>query len=441
MLALHVAEQLTMNTYHFIEFLNMVYQWNFTAVEPFVYRSRMFALRSMHWDDINGSVYYHQLLNTSFMKNKLWQCLRQQYGSGQGSSNSSQLFVPLREFLRTSIQRIALVYFPKHLYVLGKDIQIRTDSKLGRTAKEAIVDCTRVLRDSGMSGNVEMLLNQEFVIEKLHRDKYEVVQAFCIMPRVEVSLEQIKKNVLAHVHRDESGQINANVIFVSWQGRFTRPFTDMTTIQHCQLPTDKIPPSQEVASAAESFLDYLGLQKSSYIAVHIRFEKLFDFAFQDMRDPDLFLHCCMQKLDVVLKQLLNGCSNQTTPCKPLLLHDYGPYGSDSCHHNGTWKKREVCIGSVEHLLSMVKVTSPVGFDPIKFAAPKNAGFVSKVEAMSLTDGQSLIVIGGGSFQASVVNRFRAKRKNKLHDYRLCAKADEKFNGINLNDIDRQCVGT
>ena len=94
MLALHIAEQLTMSTSHFVEFLNLVHQWNFTGVEPVIYRSRMFALRSMHSRDINGSLYYHQLLNTSHMRDKLSECFGQLDGTGP-ASNASVLFLSL----------------------------------------------------------------------------------------------------------------------------------------------------------------------------------------------------------------------------------------------------------------------------------------------------------------------------------------------------------
>ena len=442
MLALHIAEQLTMSTIHFVEFLNMAYQWKFTGVEPFVYHSRMFALRSMHSDDINGSVYYHQLLNVSAMRDELGKCLGRYYESSHNKSDiASRLFVPLREFLTTPVRRVTLVYFSKHMNVMGKEIHAKTDLELSRIANESIIDCTKTVRDSGMSENVEKVLNQELVIEQLNSAQFEVIQAFCIMPHVKLSLVDIKEYVLKHIHRDDYGRIDVNIVFVSWQGEFTRPFTDMETIHHCRLPSDKIQPSQEVMSANDYFLDHLGLKKFSYISVQIRFEKLFDFVFKNSRDPQRSFRCCMLKLDAALKQLkerYNLTNGHNYNDSTLLLHDYGPYGSDVCRHSGGWKKREVCVNEVQHLLSIVKETRAAEFDPVKFDSPNNSGFVSKVEAASLTDGQFLIVIGGGSFQASIVNRFRSKWKTKAHDYRLCAKDDEKFSSIKLNNI-KECV--
>ena len=118
MMALHIVERLTMSTSHFVEFMNLVHQWNLTGVEPVVYGSRMNALRSMHAENIPGSVHYHQILNTSLMREKLTKCLAGHNNVSQGSKNS-QLFVPLSVYLRQLLGSITLVYFSKHMNVLG----------------------------------------------------------------------------------------------------------------------------------------------------------------------------------------------------------------------------------------------------------------------------------------------------------------------------------
>lgn len=438
MLALHTAEQLTMSTYHFIEFLNIVYDWNFTGVEPFVYHSRMFALRSMHSSDINGSVYYHRLLNTSFMREKMSKCLHGNDKVGQ-NNDTIKLFVPMEEFLQQSKRNITLIYFSKHMNVVGKKVHAAADYRLSKTAKTSMLDCTKTLRESGLSNGVEKLLSQELLIENKTSDFeiFTVIQAFCIMPKVLLSLKDIQKYVLSRIHRDKSNRVDVSVVFVSWQGRFTRPFTDMKTVHHCDLPAHKIPPSEEVVSATNQFLLSLSLQSSTYIAIHIRFEKLFTNAYNKAhtQDPRQFLQCCMLKLDATLKQVkerLNLTADNT-----LFLHDYGRYGSDACHHSGEWKSRDICSNDVKSLLSLVNETKAVEFDPFKFASPMNSGFVSRVEALSLTGARVLIVAGGGSFQAAVVNRFRERHSGRGKEtvlYRLCEKTKEKVPGINLNGV-------
>ena len=448
MLALHTAEQLTMSTYHFIEFLNMVYQWNFTGVEPFVYRSRMFALRSMHQNDINGSVHYHKLMNTSFMREKLSECLQRSDKDGQNNV-TTELFVPVKEFLSESQRNVTLVYFSKHMNVVNKRVHADTDIKLHNTAEEPILECTRILRESGLSRTVEGLLNQELLIENGSViDNFTVVQSFCIMPSVKLSLIDIKKYVLGHIHCDKSDAVDVSVIFVSWQGRFTRPFTDIGTVHHCDLPANKIPPSAEVVSATDQFLHSRRLQRSSYISVHIRFEKLFDHVYRQ-NNPRQLLQCCMFKLDAVLRRMKEQY-NLTSDSSTLLLHDYGHYGTDVCRHDGRWTSRDVCVEDVHNLLSLLNETEAVEFDPVKFNVPYNSGFVSRVEGLSLNGGRFLVVIGGGSYQTSIVNRFLeghsskrskldgAKRQKETVVYRLCAKVDEKYPGVDFDKI-KECT--
>ena len=190
MLALHTAEQLTNGVSHFIEFLNMACQWNLTGVEPFVYQSRTFALRSMHLNDINGSVYYHQLLNASLMRDKLTECFRQKDATLNRNATNTQLFVPLSEFLIRSVRTITLVYFPKHMIVIVK----------------------------------------------------------------------IRQYILNKIHRGKSQAIDVSIVFISWQGKFTRPFTDVDTVRHCRLPINLIAPNQLVISKSDQFIQSLGLR-------------------------------------------------------------------------------------------------------------------------------------------------------------------------------------
>ena len=448
MLALHTAEQLTMSTSHFIEFLNMVYQWNFTGVEPFVYRSRMFALRSMHQNDINGSVHYNKLMNTSFMREKLSECLQRSDKDGQ-NNYTTELLIPVKKFLNESERKITLVYFSKHINAIGSHIHYSVDTKLKNlSTNDSVVDCSQISEESGLAREVERLLNQELLNVNLHDDKFAVVQAFCIMPSVKVSLTEIQTFVLEHIDRDVCGDIDTSIVFVSWQGKFTRQLPDVEQLHRCTLPTAKIPPSAEVVSATDRFLYSQDLQRSSYISVHIRFEKLFDHVYSQ-NNPRQLLQCCMFKLDAVLRRMKEQY-NLTSDSSTLLLHDYGHYGTDVCRHDGRWTSRDVCVDDVHNLLSVLNETEAVEFDPVKFNVPYNSGFVSRVEGLSLNGGRFLVVIGGGSYQTSIVNRFLegnsskrskldgAKRQKETVVYRLCAKVDEKFPGVDFDKI-KECT--
>ena len=63
MLSFQYAEQLTMATAHYIQFINLVAGWNLTGVEPYVYTSRMFGIR--YFEPATGNFYkFSLLLNT-----------------------------------------------------------------------------------------------------------------------------------------------------------------------------------------------------------------------------------------------------------------------------------------------------------------------------------------------------------------------------------------
>ena len=254
MMALHTAKQLTMSTSHFIEFMNLVHQWNLTGVEPVVYGSRMNGLCSMHAENIPGSVHYHQLLNTSLMREKLSKCLAAGCKNVRQGSNSSQVFVPLSVFLRQSMRTITLVYFSRHMNVLGKDLHAAADNKLtNNISKTHIIECTDILKDTRVSQKVEELLNNELIIDESNVDNFTVIHAFCVI-EMNVSLVKIRKQIFTFIHRKESNAIDSSIVFISWQGKFTRTFTDMDTLYHCKLPSSQIEPSQQVMATSEQFL-------------------------------------------------------------------------------------------------------------------------------------------------------------------------------------------
>ena len=435
MLALHIAEQLTMSTSHFVEFMNLVHQWNLTGVEPVVYGSRMNGLRSMHSENIPGSVHYYQILNTSLMREKLTKCLARRKDVSQGSNNS-QLFAPLSVFLRRSLRSITLVYFSRHMNVLGKKLHAAADALLSKKSKSGppVIECTDILRGSGISSRVEDLLNQELIIEGARAENFTVIQAFCVM-KVKISLVKIREDILSSIHRDKFNTIDVSVVFVSWQGKFTRPFTDMNTLYRCRLPSSQIEPSQQVMATSDQFLKSLGLKKRSYIAIHVRFEKLFEAAFRPQKDSRHFLDCCMLKLNAILKQV-KELNNLTSEGSTLLLHDYGHYGTDVCKHGG-WKSRSVCVNESHYLLSLLNETEASEFEPVKFDASQNSGFVSLVEGVALTGGHSLVVVGGGSFQVSIMGRFadRLKREHAKTGaaYSICTAHDNLHN-LELGEI-------
>ena len=84
----------------------------------------------------------------------------------------------------------------------------------------------------------------------------------------------------------------------------------------------------------------------------------------------------------------------------------------------------MCVNESQYLLSLLNESNAAEFDPVKFGAPKNSGFVSLVEGQVLTGGQTLVVFGGGSFQTSIIDRFRTTHSADIVYYSLCTGHDK-----------------
>ena len=411
MLALHYAEQLIMSTAHYIQFLNLVADWNFTGVEPFICKSRMFGFRQPS----KVNVKFGLLLNMSTLSSELSTCLNG--GSHPSDKEKRVLVQSMDEFLKHSYRSISIVYFIKHMCIFSKEIHDGIDYGV-KFDKEPVVDCTSIARREGLSKAVEIKLNQDLYTsmdEDLYMDKsiteleFYVEQAFCVHNTKNVTLVQIMEYIHQNVKHQESSTSNrlASVVFVSWQGQYTRKFSDRLIMDRCRLSPAKIAHSNTVLKTAKTFIESLGLGKNSYLSVHIRFEKLFE---PRKNNPELFYQCAIKKLNGLIGKMRQRC-NLSSDSAALLTKDYGPYGSDTCHYEYSWKPLSVCVNKAKKLLSELVIKS-AEFEPVVFGLPSSSGLVSLVEADSLLCGRALIVVGGGSYQHSIMERFRSTHGNE-----------------------------
>ena len=221
MLSLHYAEQLANAVSHYIEFINLVADWNLTGVEPYIYNSRMFGLRYL----LPATSFFKcsLILNTSSLNTELSGCLKRANDTEKGRPI---LFEPFSEFLSRSHRHIVIVYFTKHMAVLSREIHKAMDSSVN-FGEDPICDCTDTARNKSMSQQVEKLLDQEFVLERTSNPDwlsskvcFTVVQAFCINKSAPISLVQLRDYVLSHIGNDANGnKLQVSILFISWQGR------------------------------------------------------------------------------------------------------------------------------------------------------------------------------------------------------------------------------
>jgi len=122
----------------------------------------------------------------------------------------------------------------------------------------------------------------------------------------------------------------------------------------------------------------------------------------------------------------------------LFIQDFGTYGTDACRFDGRYLAHNLCIEKSTKLVSQLNITL-AKFDPVEFDAPINSGFVSLVEAASLFWGRSLITVGEGSYQYSLINRFIEQHRDpgnpeaasKPHYHLQCVEPPgaETVNGV------------
>ena len=438
MLSLTYAEQLTMATAHYIQFINLVAGWNLTGVEPYVHTSRMFGL---HSDSVPISSFYKYslFLNISALNAELSDCLER---ATDMEKDGTVLFESINEFMNQSYRDIVIVYFSKHMRVFSREIHAAMDRNVA-FGDQPIKDCTETSRDKGLSEQVEVKLAQEFAFMRNEskfsslphtNGDFKVLQAFCVEKSTPITLVQLRDYVLSHIRHDTNGKkLNVSIMFISWQGRFTHPFKDLETMNRCRLLPSQIKYSNKVLDTAHQFIHSLGLRKSSYISVHIRFAKLF---LHHKTDSDNFYECCMKKVNVLvgMVQRKSGITSDGV----LLIQDFGTYGTDACRFNGLYLAHHLCIEKSTKLISQLNMTL-AKFDPVKFDAPINSGFASLVEAASLFGGRLLITVGEGSYQHSLINRFieqhhdpgNPEAASKLHYHLQCMESPgpETVNGL------------
>ena len=265
-------------------------------------------------------------------------------------------------------------------------------------------------------------------------DDFKVVQAFCVEKGTPISLVQLRDYVLSHIRQDTSGnKLQVSIMFISWQGRFTHTFKDLHTMNKCRPLPSEIIYSNKVLDTTHQFIHSLSLRKSSYISVHVRFAKLF---LRHKIDSDNFYECCMKKLKVLVGMVQQRYG--ITSDGVLFIQDYGKYGTDACRFNGQYLAHNLCIEKSTKLVSQLNITL-AKFDPVEFDAPINSGFASLVEAASLFWGRSLVTVGEGSYQHSLINRFIEQHRdpgnpevvNKLHYHLPCIESlgPETVNGL------------
>ena len=418
MLSFHYAEQLTCASSHFVELVNLAVHWNMTAVEPLVKNSRLFGFHgsSKSWQQ-DPSYWYGRLFNLTLANEKLSNCLL-----GTTYTSNSSIILPFHDFLLNSYRSITVVLFvhghsPTYIKddILGdvenKVFQSKLDSKGNMTS---IVDCTLEGKNTATMKTVESLLNLEASTSSKVEANFVVSRMICVNSSDVISLIDLKEAVFpSQIH-------NESVVFLFWQGlRTVYKFQEENVLHKCHL---NFPHSNEVVKTSQQFIQSLSL-KRPFLSVHMRTEKLLK---HEITHPGYF-NCCIERLH----SMINATIEKYKLKSVLILRDYGTYGTDACLYDGKWLPSNICKEQSDKAVERLNQWGipVVEFDPAAFHAPKNAGFVSLVEADALLQGDVLINLGCGSFQHNIIQKFIHKYSNETDPKARCYSVCPCLQGI------------
>ena len=440
MFALRITEQLTMSSIHFQQFLNLVNDWNFTGVEPFVYRNTIFGLRSVtntnNHDTGEVSVNFGTLFNVSQHNSYLSKCMKRKPDPNTGSHI---LFEPVVKFLRYSYRKFVVVYFSSYWNVLPSGMWKSGLDQSIRASPDAIQECSDAAKRSGLFSEVEGLLHKEVELERSQNpdslprnlESFQGVQAFCVKTDVVISLRDLRDFILNQTHKQAEKDLEVSIIFIVWQGRFTTPLVESDVkdyINNCRLPFSQQLHSDKVIKMSNDFIESLGFAELPYLSVHIRFEKVYLYA-QSKRYPiKEYVNCCVRRLNYLLKEVRQKHNLPTN--RTLLIWDYSPHGSYTCPLKDCKTETDVYLTQID--------ATPSFFDSVGYDLTRNSGLISVIESEGLYKGKVLVTMGGGSYQETVTRTFIERHRDTENPFygHLCIPK-EKLNDIVL-PTDPEC---
>ena len=405
LLAAVYAEQLNAATKHYMSLLNVAADWGMKGVEPFIGRSRLYGTHCLRGSKFNVEERFHlygRFFNISQVNKVMSHCL-----IGAGHS----IITTRAEFLTRSYRDITAVHFvhPKSLPVASYCISSsgnRPYVKLLQQSAIPLLECTTQATNDGMINSVEEMLNGELKdVGSENVKRFKVKTVICVDAQQPLSWSALRELATSFGR-------NRSIIFIHWQGvRTVASFSGPSDIHRCSV--SHVQHSAEVDRATSSFLNSLAI-KRPFLSLHVRSERI----IHSNSLHSGYSHCCMQRLQKLLRQIIAKHQLQDV----LLVRDYGDYGTDTCFYGMHTRPRAYCKMLSDRLMTQMGTWGIryAAFDPVKYGAVDNSGFVSLVESDALLQGSALLTVGYGSFQGQLRSRFIEKNDTlKDKSYKLC----------------------
>lgn len=402
-MALSYWEQLTMATNSLCGLINFARRWRARVVTPFTINAEFYGLPStINFPTITGTppiltkgatkpisiLYDMKSLNQDLFCNRY----------------HLPPLVQFHDFLYNANRQILLLHInffnvpPKSLFH-GRSYTIcETNSQI-------------------KSAGLKLMKSLNTNTRKLNLPPFTIYSACCLdhLHIIEDPMEIAKGCGFSHLQ-------DLTLVFTVWRGysdiptkRF-RLITSKSSLFNKPSPTiDAYPLSNGVITNASAFIkDRLTCHGGgAFAVVHLRTAKIAMMGSGRKR-----FKSCLNKVEILLNKLSKSCQMNGDMCSYACTRyfvDYGKFGSHSY---------EVKLGEkASRVLLNNKDIQPIHFDPGEYGGQRDQGYVALVEQLSMAHSSVLILMGGGSFQDQIKQRFiRVGRGKSI--YYVCHSKDE-----------------
>ena len=430
LLALGFSEQLTAATHTMFQLGTLAADWHATLVEPVVVTSHLFGLRGMlppmfantsDRDTIRLSeIYEISLVNEVF----------------QSLISLGLSMVPTDDFLLHAPREVTLLHFIDRNHIGDREFAFNMSETISieRTFQEtnlSVIDCSSVVNARILMHRLENHLNAMRTSLKVRRGRrgdFTVKRLLCLDQRLVYRSHILLQNV----------SLPGTVIFTNWHGC---AITNCSMYDHGNLQLFRKPNNSakfrpivltqkgvlfkpiyrlhhpSIYKAASEYLSISRMERP-FIAIHIRIERLIrDEVRLNVKSDSYIIHCLESLIDI-----FDNLRGQYDLQRKLLITDMmGQYGTDSC------QKRKYCSKSrvqqflwiLERRLGLTVNT----YDPKALNGTENSGYVSLVEMNMLAQGEKLILVGHGGFQANLEYKFLSLNHKTEDVYHLCGNSN------------------
>ena len=392
--------------------------WRARTLRPYTAHSRLYGLPNLFLDDhFNESSTAHDLgliLEPSSMDSVL-------------IDTGLRPTAPLEEILKHGDRGLIFVHFVSVISNREYSIQSIEASEFVWDAfqKSNTVDCSNVREFMNLARLVASNLNSRLgLVDSNSNSKLGNKALFYTRAYVCISTSHgLNSKILAKQMAFDEG--NASIVVINWRGvgngselihssKGAHPNKRVTLKDKKCLDRkhkgkiSNIHFSKSVLNAADKYLSELGVKEGEFLVVHFRSEKL---VFRESRFPRLLSNCvneALQKRDEVV--LVDGV--RTQDFKVLYFADIGTFGSETCKHCSS-------VNQMERL--MIKYNFQLShFSPMKYNLLPDRGFVAAVEMTVMSHAGHMILVGGGSFQTQLLQRFNSQASKQSATLTLCS---------------------